>query len=1057
MWPGASTSQAQTNVRVVKHRLTRVAGCPVLAVGATVQPASGVTCDITAFKRRPASSLAPQEVRLLLEQPLLGQFEYPELDEFASLLGRERELLRELALDAAVHQAEELANGTVGTERALDLLNRVGEERPADERACRLSMRLLMARHDRAGALVAFERCRDALSTQLGVGPSPATASLHRSVLLTRDEDQERLPLGETSIAAVDSPPFVEREALLPRIWLALRQGRIVWVTGEAGLGKTRLLQEALRARSNAVRVSCRPSDPAQPYSSLARLVEALARAEVTGRAHEPEVAVRTLGNLRSRRGSRGRLDSAQVLSAFEALLRQAGERGVSTVAFDDLHFIDRASAEVLHGWCDRLKRARTSTDVTSLPGLAFASRVNEHGAGVEQLRSLLDGSDALERIDLRPLSLDALRGMLEGMELPWLAGPDAPARLLARSGGNPYFAIEIIRESRWAQQPELLRASPVSVLEMLGARIERLDRAAQDLALLVAVSGEEYASPLADELLGLQPLEHARAWRALERAGIFDERGLAHDLARAAVLHHLPATGLEVLNARIADFLLRRGAEPGVIARRLVAAGRRPEAYPHALEAAHHLVDVLGLDQEAVELLDLVLGEGLPRGPRAFELCELRCQLTHWASGAIPAAVGHMQELAQSADERERAALARARCLTWALADSTSPQEAVEELLSAVRPGSPHRMVLLASLVLTVRVLRQPAWARKLGAELAGVVREDPARVDALPMSDLRRVSEGLLGGEQAALEAREMQRQAARLRAAHRLVDLYQLQRIVQASMWFAGDLEGWSQASQELERLRPQVGPRHRPDEQQTLGDALMWVAAGDLETARALLVRQEASTLDAYGQWTLRLGWLLLWQTLGQEERFDSVLAQPLDAGPPALTRAWQAWEMAIVAAEKRHRGIDARSWVEAGRQTMAGQGSPVAMTLDLLHAGSLEPEPALSLVRRVFEEATGAGRLGAAASACVELASMEYRLGNVEAARLHALEAARLLKRYGNYVIWRGNTHMTLLSVLEACDPEAAIGFRARCQAWTAGVLARLPQEFVVGFRKRWVL
>jgi hypothetical protein len=102
-----------------------------------------------------------------------------------------------------LHEAEGLATAEGDHERALELANRVALERLADERACRLSMRLLMARHDRAGALVAFERCRDALATQLGAGPSPATASLHRSVLLTRDDEQERLPLGEASAAAV--------------------------------------------------------------------------------------------------------------------------------------------------------------------------------------------------------------------------------------------------------------------------------------------------------------------------------------------------------------------------------------------------------------------------------------------------------------------------------------------------------------------------------------------------------------------------------------------------------------------------------------------------------------------------------------------------------------------------------------------------------------------------------------------------------------------------------------------------------------------------------------
>jgi hypothetical protein len=257
--------------------------------------------------------------------------------------------------------------------------------------------------------------------------------------------------------------------------------------------------------------------------------------------------------------------------------------------------------------------------------------------------------------------------------------------------------------------------------------------------------------------------------------------------------------------------------------------------------------------------------------------------------------------------------------------------------------------------------------------------------------------------------------------------------------------------------LARLRLQVGPRYRAEPQEALGDALMYVATGDLETARVMLGRQQAATLDAYGQWTLRLGWLLLWQILGQEDRFDRIMAQPLEAGPPALSRAWRTWETAIVAAEMRHRGIDARPWIESGRHEMAGQGSQVSMTLDLLHADTLEPEPALALVQRVLEESTQTGRLGVAASARVELAVMERRQGQLQSARLNALEAAQLLERHGNYVTWRGATVMKLLAVLEACDPAAALGFRARCEAWVAGAAARLPAEFQAAFRERWAL
>jgi hypothetical protein len=156
-----------------------------------------------------------------------------------------------------------------------------------------------------------------------------------------------------------------------------------------------------------------------------------------------------------------------------------------------------------------------------------------------------------------------------------------------------------------------------------------------------------------------------------------------------AVVQDYSPWAGLEMLNSRTADHLLPERAEPGVVARCLVAAGRPLETVVHALEAERRLVDMLGLDEVAGELLDHVLSVGLPRAPHAFELCELPGQLTNRDDEAIPAAVGLMQELANSDDERERVAIALARCLTWVVVDSSTAPDTRQALFDAVPPGS--------------------------------------------------------------------------------------------------------------------------------------------------------------------------------------------------------------------------------------------------------------------------------------------------------------------------------------------------------------------------------
>ncbi|MEN9416391.1 MAG: hypothetical protein RI988_11 [Pseudomonadota bacterium] len=1057
LWPGVATQQAQTNLRVVRHRLTRAAGVNLWETGPAVQLARGIGCDLVDLRARAAHHLDPAAAEQLLAKPVLGGFSYPELDDFSAYLHRLRGVVRERALDALLQRAEALAADACLASEALRILARVGDERPTDERACRLAMRLLAARGERPAALVVYERCKRALSEDLGVGPSPATASLHRSILSSRDAAADQQPCGEPSAAALDAPPLVERDVLLPRVWLALRQGRIVWLTGAAGIGKSRMLAEALRALPGAWIVACRESDSTQPYASLARLVAAQPTGLGLDTPSGPGArALRTLSLLRSGDAARDRLDASQVLAALETLWRHAADQGVPAIALDDLHLIDRASAEVLHLWCEHVLDARYGAEPPKLPALILASRPQEHRAEAMRLMALLRGRDSLERLELEPLSRAGLHALVSGMGLAWLQGDAAADTLMRRSGGNPYLALEIIRESRWLAHPSRLEGQPVGVLEMLAARLERLEPVQQELAVLVAVASSDFSTAMADELLGLTPLAFARAWRSLERAGFLADRGMAHDLARQAVLLELSAGSLQLLQSRIADFLIRTEAPADAVATRLLAANRREAAYGYALTSVRQSSESFGLDEEALEMLDRVLGENPPWAPHAFELCEWRCRLTHWADGSVPDHAARMVAWARSADEHERAAVARAICLPWSAGETAHMRSSVEELLAAVPPASPHRMNLLSALNLSVYLMADAGWARLLGAELAELVRRQPGAVDALPMADLRRLSHGLLLGGQFALEAEEMRRQATRLRESNRVVDLYRLHVIVRASMDYAGHVSGWLRTSGALEGLRTRIAHRHRPSRLQSFVDMTMWVAAGDLVRAsRALEPREGDDALEPNAHWARRVGQLLLWQAVGREDAFDAALAQPQVPAPVALSRRWRAWEAAVVAAEWECRGLDPRPAVESGRQLLGSGRSQVAMTLDLIHARSLEPEPALAVVQRVRSEALECGRLGVAASAVVHLAELELRLGRPHLAHRHARAALAAEGQHADHTIWRGGTLAALARVLDACDAEQAAALRVRYRTWLEEMVREFPLEWEPCLRRRW--
>ena len=112
---------------------------------------------------------------------------------------------------------------------------------PLREESHRRLMRLHDARGDRARALRAYHACAAALERELGVEPSPATRAAYESLLP-----------GVPEPAASGRPPLIGRaaeRARLTELWRAAEAGRaqLLLVTGEPGIGKTRLVEE-LRA-----------------------------------------------------------------------------------------------------------------------------------------------------------------------------------------------------------------------------------------------------------------------------------------------------------------------------------------------------------------------------------------------------------------------------------------------------------------------------------------------------------------------------------------------------------------------------------------------------------------------------------------------------------------------------------------------------------------------------------------------------------------------------------------------------------------------------------------
>jgi class 3 adenylate cyclase/tetratricopeptide (TPR) repeat protein len=310
--------------------------------------------------------------------------------------------------------------------------------------------------------------------------------------------------------------------------------GRIVVVLGEAGLGKTRLIMEARKADSDLgdgrvawVEALSLSYDSNQAYGLIRRLIRRMG-----GPAPDDPLPVMKQ-KLEAAVALLAADDRAQVLRVFETLLglAPAGSSGMdeeafrqdvldamrvwwrhrfskrpTVLVFDDLHWCDSASIELLHGLMPL---------VDEIPLLFLCAMRGERAAPAWQIKSAADEEfgHRYTEIDLKPLSETNSNELIDHL----LNGPELPAGLrsgiLEKAGGNPFFIEEVVRAlidkgalvsheipvdgrtvRRWTATTEAAEfAIPDNLQALLSARLDRLEEATRGTLQLASVIGRSF------------------------------------------------------------------------------------------------------------------------------------------------------------------------------------------------------------------------------------------------------------------------------------------------------------------------------------------------------------------------------------------------------------------------------------------------------------------------------------------------------------------------------------------------------------------------------------
>jgi DNA-binding SARP family transcriptional activator len=381
LWPGAETESALNSLAKALHAARRA-----LEPGLTPRSCSAylsmtdamvslntehVVIDADTFERL-AQHAGLQQDPASYEAALAAyQGDLLPEDRYEEWCAQRRTHLAELHTRLTLDLADLLMRKGLWNESA-DRLREVLKKDPTREDVHRRLMRMYAEMGTADQAVRQFHLCKDVLRSELDLAPQPETVELYRDVLASRIVRQPRPESVSISSeerhgqAAAPTPvaPFVGREQVIQHMWDQLapdgrREAGMVLVSGDTGVGKTRLVDEfAAQAseRGAVVLWGGRTSDAGELACStfavaLERYVAGLSASEQDelGRRH-PALAqvVPSLGADRWPLAADGDRYPLELSAHIVRVLTDLGRRQPMVIAIGDLHRLDPFSLDLL-------------------------------------------------------------------------------------------------------------------------------------------------------------------------------------------------------------------------------------------------------------------------------------------------------------------------------------------------------------------------------------------------------------------------------------------------------------------------------------------------------------------------------------------------------------------------------------------------------------------------------------------------------------------------------------------------------------------------------------
>ena len=652
MWPDADEEVARGNLRRNLTLFKQILPPPdpaegwILATNETVRwnPDAPCAVDIAEFDRLCGEPKGLAEAVELyggdLLEDLYDDWVYPERERLrAAYLTALKGLVR-------LHRSERDFARAIGYGQRLLATDPLREDVAREIAATRYQA------GDRAGALAGLEDFVKRLRVELGIDAMPETQALRESILRGAPADgpsaaQSASPGGERTAPNAFELPFAGREGPLERagyLWhqAARGAGGVCFVGGEAGIGKTRFAGElALRAEEQGSRVliGATTGPEAFPYQAFCEALRAAIPLLVSANLERvwlgvlatviPELATRV--EVEPVPSLRPDEERTRLFEAFTRALRAIARARPLLLILEDMHWCERASAELLGFVANRIASERIAIVAT------YRSEEIVRSHPLRPVRRALQGRGASVTLELPRLDRAAIDSIVARIgERGDLMGQPGAGELYARSLGNPLFLGELIREG--AERTASPRtdggtgALPASIESTIAARLARLAEDARQAAGVCAVVGDTFDFEIVGEVTGwedsavLDALDELLE-RHVIRATTRRERGayaFTHHLIRETAYGELAVESRRRYHAVVARAIgalypaeadaravelaghYEGAGETGAAARAWLRAARaalRAYANAEALEAAGRGLELLGESPTPIEV----------------------------------------------------------------------------------------------------------------------------------------------------------------------------------------------------------------------------------------------------------------------------------------------------------------------------------------------------------------------------------------------------------------------------------------------------------------------